>query len=41
MTPDADRILRHISVLANEVINSEGASTLAYEAAHYFLCYTP
>ena len=40
-TPDADRILRHIGVLAEEVINSQGAATLAYEAAHYFLCYTP
>lgn len=40
-TPDADRILRHIGVLAEEVRNSEGAATLAYEAAHYFLCYTP
>ena len=39
--PDADRILRHIGVMAEEVINSEGAATLAYEAAHYFLCYTP
>lgn len=41
MTPDSDRILRHIGVLAEEVINSQGAATLAYEAAHYFLCYTP
>jgi protein SCO1/2 len=41
MTPDADRILRHISVMADEVINSQGTASLAYEAAHYFLCYTP
>ena len=41
MTPDSDRILRHIGVLAEEVINSQGAATLAYEAAHYFLCYSP
>jgi protein SCO1/2 len=41
ITPDTDRILRHIKVLADEVHNSEGAATLAYEAAHYFLCYTP
>lgn len=40
-TPDADRILRHIGVMAEEVINSQGAATIAYEAAHYFLCYTP
>ena len=41
MTSDADRILRHMGVLAEEVRNSQGAATLAYEAAHYFLCYTP
>lgn len=41
MTPDADRILRHIGVLAEEVRNSQGAASLAYEAAHYFLCYAP
>ena len=41
MRPDADRILRHIGVMAEEVINSQGAASLAYEAAHYFLCYTP
>ena len=41
LTPDTDRILRHIYVLAEEVQNSQGAATLAYEAAHYFLCYTP
>lgn len=39
--PDADRILRHIQVLADEVQNSTGSASLAYEAAHYFLCYTP
>ncbi|RME07721.1 MAG: SCO family protein [Anaerolineae bacterium] len=39
--PDTERILRHIRVLAEEVHNSKGAASLAYEAAHYFLCYTP
>ncbi len=39
--PDADRILRHIGVLAEEVQNSKGSASLAYEAAHYFLCYSP
>jgi len=39
--PDTDRILRHIGVLAEEVQNSQGTASLAYEAAHYFLCYTP
>lgn len=40
-SPDAERILRHIGVLAKEVQNSTGASRLAYEAAHLFLCYSP
>ena len=41
MTPDSERILRHLGVLAEEVRNSQGASSVAYEAAHYFLCYAP
>jgi protein SCO1/2 len=39
--PDADRILRHIGVLAEEVQKSTGANKLIYEAAHLFLCYAP
>ncbi len=39
--PDTDRILRHIGVLAEEVQKSTGSASLAYEAAHYFLCYSP
>ncbi|NWF63275.1 MAG: SCO family protein [Chloroflexi bacterium] len=38
---DADRILRHLGVLADEVKNSKGSTKLAYEAAHLFLCYAP
>lgn len=38
---DADRILRHLGVLAEEVQNSKGSTKLAYEAAHLFLCYAP
>lgn len=38
---DADRILRHLGVLAEEVQNSSGSAKLAYEAAHLFLCYAP
>lgn len=38
--PNADRILRHLNVLAEEVRNSVGTAKLAYEAAHLFLCYT-
>lgn len=41
LSPDTDRILRHIGVLSKEVQNSVGSATLAYEAAHFFLCYTP
>jgi len=37
----ADRILRHLGVLADEVRNSTGSAKLAYEAAHLFLCYAP
>ena len=38
---DADRILRHLGILAEEVQNSTGSAKLAYEAAHLFLCYAP
>ncbi|HNO93764.1 MAG TPA: SCO family protein [Anaerolineales bacterium] len=38
---DADRIIRHMGVLADEVKNSKGSTKLAYEAAHLFLCYAP
>ncbi|MDP1548204.1 MAG: SCO family protein [Anaerolineales bacterium] len=38
---NADRILRHLGVLAEEVHNSTGSTKLAYEAAHLFLCYAP
>ncbi|RMF40350.1 MAG: SCO family protein [Anaerolineae bacterium] len=41
LTPNTDRILRHIGVLADEIDNSKGAAELAYEAAHLFLCYAP
>lgn len=39
--PLADRILRHLGVLAEEVHNSKGTTKLAYETAHLFLCYAP
>jgi protein SCO1/2 len=38
--PNADRIIRHLGVLAEEVRNSTGSAKLAYEAAHLFLCYS-
>ncbi len=40
-TPQADRILRHLGVLAKEVRESQGVASVAYEAAHLFLCYSP
>lgn len=39
LVPDADRIVRHIGVLAEEIQKSRGAAKVAYEAAHLFLCY--
>jgi protein SCO1/2 len=36
---DSDKILRHIDILGEEIRNSHGAASLAYEAAHFFLCY--
>ncbi len=39
LVDDVDRIARHIDVLGQELRNSDGAATLAYEAAHLFLCY--
>jgi protein SCO1/2 len=37
--PSAERMLRHINVLQEEVLKSVGAGKLVYEAAHLFLCY--
>ena len=39
LASDADRILRHIGVLEEEIRNSHGVASFAYEAAHVFLCY--
>ena len=36
---DTDKILHHIDILGEEIRNSHGAASLAYEAAHFFLCY--
>ena len=41
VSPDVDRIVRHLGVISEEVEKSTGATTLAYEAAHLFLCYSP
>lgn len=40
-TSSSERIIRHLGVLAEEAENSNGAASLAYEAAHLFLCYAP
>ena len=39
LASDSDRLTRHISLLGEELRNSEGAASLVYEAAHIFLCY--
>ncbi len=36
---DADKIIHHLDILGEEIRNSHGAASLAYEAAHFFLCY--
>ncbi len=36
---DTDKIVHHLDILGEEVRNSHGAASLAYEAAHFFLCY--
>ncbi len=41
LTPDQERILRHINVLLDEIRNAKGAAKGLYEAAHLFLCYPP
>jgi protein SCO1/2 len=36
---DADKLVHHIEILAAEARNAHGATAVAYEAAHLFLCY--
>lgn len=36
---DTDKILHHLDILGEEIRNANGAAGLAYEAAHFFLCY--
>ncbi len=38
-SPDTERVLNHIGILGDEIRNSHGVTGLAYEAAHFFLCY--
>lgn len=39
VSPDIDIVMRDIGLLVDEAHNSDGASNVAYEAAHLFLCY--
>ncbi len=39
LADDADKLVSHIGLLADEVRLSKGAAALAYEAAHLFACY--
>lgn len=39
LASDPDRIVRHIGLLGEELRNSHGVASVAYEAAHLFLCY--
>lgn len=36
---DGEKLARHVAILAEEIRNANGATALAYEAAHLFLCY--
>ena len=39
LADDADKLVRHIDILASELRHSSGSAAVAYEAAHLFLCY--
>ncbi len=39
LASDVDKILHHVDILGEELRNSHGAASVAYEAAHFFLCY--
>lgn len=39
LSSDADKIVRHLGILGEELRNASGAASIAYEAAHFFLCY--
>lgn len=40
-TPDPEIVARDIGLVVSEVRNSSGATKIAYEAAHLFVCYPP
>lgn len=39
LADDADKLVRHVDILGREIRYANGASAVAYEAAHLFLCY--
>ncbi len=39
LAADHEKFVRHAGILADEIRNADGATALAYEAAHLFLCY--
>jgi|GEM_PF-169170 len=39
LSDDADKIVRHLDILATELKYANGSAAFAYEAAHLFLCY--
>lgn len=39
LASDVDKLIHHIDILGEELRNSHGAASVAYEAAHFFLCY--
>lgn len=39
LADDADKFVRHIQILAEEIRYAQGPTAVAYEAAHLFLCY--
>ena len=39
LADDSDKLIRHIDILADELRYADGATAVAYEAAHLFLCY--
>lgn len=39
LADDADKLVRHVGILGEELRNATGVASLAYEAAHVFLCY--
>ncbi len=39
LADDADKFIRHTQILAEEIRYGQGPASVAYEAAHLFLCY--